>query len=107
MIITVSVWFLERCGVRGMALQWFQSYSYNREQIRRLNFVVSDGKEIRCGVPQGSNLGPSLFQIYINDLPNCLQTTTASMFADDTNLSCTGKIFTDTECKMNKALENI
>ena len=68
-----------------MVLQWLQSYSYKRKQICIINNVVSDEIEIRCGIPQGSNLGLLLFLVYINDLPNCLQTTTASMFADDTS----------------------
>jgi hypothetical protein len=68
---------------------------------------VSGETEIRCGVPQSSNLGPLLFLIYINDLPNCLQTTTASMFVDDTNLSCTGQTSADVEHKINKDLDNI
>jgi hypothetical protein len=86
---------LERCGVRDTVLQWFQSYLYERKQICKINNTVSGETEIRCGVPQSSNLGPLLFLIYINNLPNCLQTTTASMFADDTNLSCTGQTSAD------------
>ena len=98
---------LEHCGVRATALQWFQSYLYKRKQICRINDTASSQTEIQCGVPQGSNLGPLLFLIYINDLPNCLQTTTAFMFADDTNLSCTGESSTDIEYKINIDLDNI
>jgi hypothetical protein len=98
---------LERCGVRGTALQWFQSYLYERKQIFRINNTVSSETEIRYGVPQSWNLGPLLFLIYINDLLNCLQTTTASVFVDDTNLSCTGQTSADIEYKINKDLDNI
>jgi hypothetical protein len=88
---------LERCGVRKTPLKWFKSYLHQREQDCKINNAMSDAVEIHCGVPQGSNLGPLLFNLYINDLPNCLQTTTASMFADDTNLSCKGQSSADIE----------
>ena len=48
-------------------------------------------KAIRCGVPQGSILGPFLFSIYINDLPNYLGHATPRLFAEDTSLIVAGE----------------
>ena len=77
---------LEHYGVRGCALEWFRSYLSDRNQYVSVNGSNSKLLSITCGVPQGSVLGPLLFLIYINDLPNASQKLKFYLFADDTNI---------------------
>ena len=50
---------IELYGIRGTAYKWFQSYLKIRQQICKINQIMSDAKTINCGVPQGTNLGPT------------------------------------------------
>ena len=77
---------LEHYGIRGNALKWFQSYLSGRTQYVTVNGHVSDPLPITCGVPQGSVLGPLLFLIYVNDLPNVSKVMQFYLFADDTSI---------------------
>ena len=77
---------LELYGIRGICNQWFRSYLKGRKQYVSLNGKKSDYKQVLHGVPQGSVLGPLLFIIYINDLPNSLIFSDPTLFADDTCL---------------------
>ena len=77
---------LEHNGIRGTALKWFTSYLADRQQYVSVNGHCSNYLNITCGVPQGSFLGPLLFLIYINDLPNSTKVLTFYLFADDTNI---------------------
>ena len=80
---------LECVGVRGQTLEWFKSYLSNRSEVVFINGVLSEHEQIKCGVPQGSILGPLLFLIYINDLSSIIDFATTRMYADDTNLTFT------------------
>ena len=77
---------LKLYGVQQSELSWFQSYLSNRKQFCRVNGVSSELGDIKVGVQQGSCLGPLLFLIFINDLPQAVQGSNISMYADDTSL---------------------
>ncbi len=82
-------------GVRGQALDWFTSYLLDRQQYVSIDGHDSNKSHIKCGVPQGSVLGPLLFIIYTNDLPSNLSYCKSILFADDTNLFKTSKSLDD------------
>ena len=94
-------------GVRGVRLEWFISYLTDRKQHVFYNGESSNLKPISCGVPQGSVLGPLLFLIYINDLPNISTDLKFSLFADDTNIYFESDDLIKLEKVVNKELKNI
>ena len=78
---------LRAYGIRGKAGGWFESCLYNTKQFCSLNGQHSKTRNLTCGIPQGSCLGPLLFIIYLNDLEKCLEFSRASIYADETNIT--------------------
>ena len=74
---------LHAYGINGNILQWIKAFLSNRKQRVRVNSSYSKYTNVTSGIPQGSILGPILFIIYINDLPDCVQSI-CKIFADDT-----------------------
>lgn len=81
---------LERCGVRGVVLNWVLSYLRDRKQFVKLNGCCSLCMDIACGVPQGSVFGPKFFNLYINGICKVSKVLKMVLFADDTNIFCSG-----------------
>ena len=78
----------------------------NRSQQCLVNGQLSSPKTITCGVPQGSILGPLLFLLYINDIPDSLSHSTPSLYADDTEICASSRNYADLVAKVNIDLEN-
>ena len=77
---------LEYYGVRGISSKWFVSYLSNRKQFLSVNGCKSNLADVKCGVSQGSILGPVLFLVYINYLHVVVvKYSEVHHFADDTN----------------------
>ena len=99
---------LNNYGVRGVSLNWFESYFSNRSQIVEYAGVTSSNqRNTFCSVPLGSILAPLLFVIYVNDFKNCLRFSTNISFADDTNVFIVDKHLQALYEKGNRELENI
>jgi hypothetical protein len=78
----------ETFGINGTALKWYQSYMRDRTQSVVIDGIKSEPKVLRCGVPQGSILGPEMFTKYTKPLGDIIKKYGIKyhIYADDTQL---------------------
>ena len=97
---------LDHYGLRGLVNDFFCSYLTDRRQFVSINNSNSSLKLTNVGVPQGSTLGPLLFLLYINDLPNCVESV-PRLFAGDTCLLVSAATINQLEKQLNLKLTEI
>ena len=98
---------LKHYGIRGPALKWLESYLNNRKQYVYLNGSESSTTTIDYGVPQGSILGPLLFLIYINDMPNLAEFAKFILYADDANIILTANTIEEIGVQLETLISNL
>ena len=84
---TILLQKLNHYRIRGIVNQWVCSYLTHRKQYVQIKGTKSSLERIPCGVPQGSILGPTLFNLYLNDICNVSSILEFTLFADDTNIT--------------------
>lgn len=85
---TVLLQKLHSIGLDKNALKWFENYLQNRQQCVSIGNFKSGFLQVENGVPQGSVLGPILFNIYMADIASSVTGCKVHMYADDTVLFC-------------------
>ena len=98
---------LDKYGIRSKSLDILTSYLQGRKQCVKINDNISDFREVRIGVPQGSILGPTLFSLYINDLPKISPDMTCLLYADDTAIILKQKNIDDLQNNVHQIMPKL
>ncbi len=87
------------------SVSWFKSYLQNRRQFVKFKTKISDKKPVTHGVPQRSILGPSLFIMFMNDIPLHVNSS-FDMYTDDYTIGATRRTV-NIEHKLNPDMEKV
>ena len=93
-------------GFSITTIAWFRSYLEDRKFLVNVGDAYSNLGELSCGVPQGSILGPLLFLLYVNDMPQAVSSDLL-LYADDSGLAFGGKDLNTIEHQLNKDFNNL
>jgi hypothetical protein len=104
---TLLIAKLKNTGFSAPVINWFTSYLSSRTVVTSINNFTSTPKPVTVGVPQGSILGPLLFLIFINDLPQCLKHCKSILYADDTLLYYSARTENELQDKINEDLDSL
>ncbi|XP_045459304.1 uncharacterized protein K02A2.6-like [Melitaea cinxia] len=98
---------LGNIGIRGRAFKIFESYLQNRTQVVKIDSFTSSVKNVTCGIPQGSIVGPLMFLIYVNNIININLIGKLTLYADDTCLFYYGSSIQDLISKAQNDLDRL
>ena len=88
-------------GIAGDLLNWVRSFLSRRSQCVNVEGMASDWKDVISGVPQGSVIGPLLFVILINDMPDEVKFNMCKLFTDDCKLYGSANIDNDNKMQID------
>ena len=98
---------LKAYGLRDSAIELIQSYLSHRFQRVKCNGVYSDWLPIRCGLPQGSLLGPLFFNIFVSDVNDSINISSLRLYADDTTQYAANMCSMTLEFNLNQDIKNL
>ena len=101
---SISLTKLEALGLSEDMVRWFHSYLSDRQKLVDVSGTFSSDDKIRCGVSQGSILGPLLFSIYVNDMSSAVENKLL-LYADDSAILVADKNISTVETLLQRELE--